>query len=243
MTIILISCLYSPGIDGCDLILLQYTWTDDSPYIYDNHANLSMEDNISILKTTLHKPHKLTGRPNSLHYYEEFKQKFSYVSKNNFTDNSGACTAVFLSYLTTPAWVPVSCEILFKQNYFLCEKRSHLKITEHAYHHRSIACQKNYTFIDGFCWIISSTHSHGFIYETELSLLDEFLSAWSLGQKSRTIIKLYNIRKHVRFCLRTNDFEYQHIKEWTVTQNCSTKYTLLNRNALNYHQICAGMYL
>ena len=219
--------------------VLQYVWMDETPYIYDNYANLSMKD-ISILNTTLYTRNTI-GRPDSSQYYKEFKQKFSYVMQNNLTDNPGVCKAVFISYFTAPIWVPVSCRRFFKQNYFLCEARTDLNMTGHAYHHRSIACQRNYTFIDGFCWIVSSSHSHGLKYEHELSLLDQFLSAWSLGQKSRTLIKLYSIRERVQLCLRTNDFEYQHIKEWAVTQNCSTQYALLNRRALSYHQTSAGM--
>ena len=231
---------------------MQYYWTDDTPYIYDNHGEISAKD-IAILKATINKPLYDHNKLDADHYYNDFTEKFVYIqntAESNLINETALCTAVFLSYYTTPVWVPVGCQDVLKENHFLCEMSTKLNLTKRAYQHQSIACQRNHTFLAGFCWIVSASHRQGhgqgqghrqgYNYGVKVSMFVGFLSAWSLGQRSRTHIMWYNISKQVPICLATNDFEYQHIKEWAFTHDCSTNHTLLNRKALVYRHYCSG---
>ena len=174
------------------------------------------------------------------HYVDEFVRKFAYRRQVGSTNRSAACMAIFLSSFTRPVWTPVGCNITFQHNYFICERKLTAKLTKHSYTHSPIACPIPYIYVHESCWNVpgisrkanspvntmwSSTRSLAWS-STSLSKLFGCLSAWSFGQATRANVKVLVKNRHNISCLRTNDFDIQHYKDWFVasTRNCNLLY-------------------
>ena len=191
------------------------------------------------------------------HYLNEFLHKFEYMLEVGSTNQSAACMAIFLSSFTRPVWTPVGCNNTFQHNYFICERKHSTKLSKHSYKHNRVACPIPYTYVHGSCWnvpsvisgedspastIWSSTWSLA-LSSTSLSKLFAYLSAWSIGQATRTNIRVRIKHSHNMSCLKTNAFDIQHFKDWFVVSNCNTTYSLVQRTTLIYSDACEGTYL
>ena len=174
------------------------------------------------------------------------KQKFAYIqhiASSNKSDQFEMCMAVFISFYTTPVWVPVRCNDSMANNYFLCETHSRQMISKHPYKHSAFTCPHGYTFADRACWGISNDTSKGNARVKTVAFLLMFLSAWSLGQVRRRVILLHTVGKQ-RTCLVNYDFDYQHYKEWRFESGCrDVYYSLLKRKPLIDQNTCQGNFV
>ena len=172
------------------------------------------------------------------------------------TNQSAACMAIFLSSFTRPVWTPVGCNITFQHNYFVWERKRSRKLSKHSYKHSPIACPLPYTYVYGSCWSVPavsrranspantlwpSTRSLA-LSSTWLTKLFGYLSAWSLGQATRTNIRVRIKNSQNMSCLKTNGFDIQHYKDWFVVSNCNTTFSLVQRTTLIYSDECEGTY-
>ena len=117
------------------------------------------------------------------------------------TNQSAACMAIFSSSFTRPVWTPVGCNITFQHNYFICERKHSAKLSKHSYTHSPIACPLPYTYVHESCWNVPAVSRRGnspvntrllALSSTSMSNLFGYLSAWSLGQATRTNIKVWS---------------------------------------------------
>ena len=213
---------------------------------------ISAED-IALLNTS-HQQKGFSGILNK-HYVDEFVSKFAYVRQVGSTNQSAACMAIFLSSFTRPVWTPVGCNIDFQHNYFICERKHIAKLSKHSYTHSPMACPTAYSYLLESCWNVSAVIRRGHPHvntrslawlstwsSTSLSKLFGYLSAWSLGQATRTNIKVRIKNRQNMSCLKTNDFDIQHYKDWFVVSNCNTTYSLVQRTTLIYSDTCEGTY-
>ena len=213
--------------------------------------DISAED-IALLNTS----HQQKGFPGitNKHYVDEFVRKFAYMRQVGSTNQSAACMAIFFSSFTRPVWTPVGCNITFQHNYFIFERKRSIKLSKHSYKHSPMACPLPYTYVHESCWnvpavsrrenlsastIWSSTRSLAWS-SSLLSTLFGYLSAWSLGQATRTNIRVRIKNSQNMSCLKTMDFDNQHYKDWFVVSDCNTTYSLVQRTTLIYSDKCEG---
>ena len=181
---------------------------------------LSAED-IALLNTS-HQQKNYLYEYNK-HYVDEFTRKFEYMRQVGSTNQSVECMAIFLSSFTRPVWTPVDCDVAFQHNYFICERKRTLNVSERSYTHSQMACPIPYTYVQESCWKVSavnrSVNSHVNTTwsrtrsATWLSKLFGYLSAWSLGQATRVQVMVRIKNSHNMSCLKTNNFDIQPYKD------------------------------
>ena len=191
---------------------------------------------MQVLQTTKFVNYDLSRNYNPF-YIEDFKYKLSYLKNISASNHSNRdlCGAVFLTYLSLPIWVTVGCNDSLPHNYFLCERN------ENSSHHQHtlnlIVCPKHYTYIKAQCWLITTKQlSRHINTDPPISLLASFLTSWSLGHASRSIISLRPLLP----CLSSNDFPNQRIKKWVKSVRCNSSNVLKQRAPIMYHSICQG---
>ena len=210
--------------------------------------SISAED-IALLETS-HQEKEYPKEYNK-HYIDEFVRKFTYMRQVGTTNQSAACMAIFLSSFTRPVWTTVGCNVAFQHNYFICERKNVAKLSKHSYTHSPMACPTAYSYLLESCWNVSAVIRRGHPHvntrslawsSTWLTKLFGYLSAWSLGQATRTNIRVRIKNSHNMSCLKTNDFDIQHHRDWFVVSNCNTTYSLVQRTTLIYSFTCEGTY-
>ena len=195
---------------------------------------------MDILQTTRLENYNITKDIN-LYYIKDFKFKFSYLNSISAFNQSGLgrCGAVFLSYHTVPIWVAIGCNDSLPHNYFLCE------INGNSSHHQHMlnlmVCPNGYTYVNAHCWLITTKQPsfRGIATDPPISLLAGFLTSWSLGHASRSVIFLSSTNALLT-CLSSNDFPNQRLKKWVKSVECSSSHVLKERAPLRYHSICHG---
>ena len=192
---------------------------------------------MDILQTTRNINYNLSSKHNPI-YIQDFKFKFSYLKNISASNHSreNLCGAVFLSYLTMPTWVAIGCNDLLSHNYFLCEIN---EISSHLKHILNLTvCTTGYTYINAYCWLITTKiPSRDTTADPPISLLSSFLTSWSLGHASRSVISLHPTDTQLT-CLSSNDFLDQRLKEWVKSVGCNSSHVLTQRAPFTYHSIC-----
>ena len=194
---------------------------------------------MDILQTTKNIYYNLSGEHNP-HYIRDFKFKLSYLNNISASNQPGddLCGAVFLSYLTMPTWVTIGCNDLLPHNYFLCEVNEN---SSHLQHMLNLTvCTRGYTYINAYCWLITTKQTFRDITDdSPISLLASFLTSWSLGHTSRSVIFIHPTDA-LSTCLSSNDFLDQRLKEWVKLMRCNSSHMLKQRAPFTYNSICQG---
>ena len=175
---------------------------------------------------------------------KDFIHKTEYMQESmsgNTSHEDFACTAVYLSFFVSPLWIPVRCNDAFKRSFFLCEMHNK---TISTYDNVTdlptrIACQHDYTYINGFCWTIVTNTKPMLSYSFHLELLHPLLASWSLGNAHRSLVALHVTTSSTR-CLKTTDFMYQRLKDWKTVDCTNPKYTLVRKIPWKYYTGCHG---
>ena len=171
---------------------------------------------------------------------QDFKFKLSYLNSISASNHShdDLCGAVFLSYHTTSIWVAIGCNDVLPQNYFLCEVNKNSSHLQHMLN--PTVCARSYTYIDAYCWIITTKQTSGDIaIDPPISSLSSFLTSWSLGHASRSVIS-FESTDTLLTCLSSNDFLDQRLKKWVKLERCNSPYVLKQRVPFTYNSICHG---
>ena len=170
-----------------------------------------------------------------MYYIQDFKSKLSYLNTISAFNHSrdGRCGAVFLSYLTRPTWVAIGCNDLLPHNYFLCEINGNSSHPQDVLN--LIVCPIGYTYVNAYCWLITTIQpsSRGIATDSSVPMLAGFLTSWSLGHASRSMISLYSTKAQLT-CLSSNDFPNQRLKEWVKSVGCTSSHVLKEHAPLRY---------
>ena len=206
------------------------------------HAVPSEWDFLKTSRNSLHYEMEVTDRT----FIGRFKNKLRYAeTKFKFNRTNNLCTSGFLSYFTTALWVPIGCDDVIDDNYFLCEAPTGINYSKHKYLFSNNICGYGYTFLNQSCWLISTlSEQNSVLLQIQTEPLDTsvfycMLSAWSLGNAYRRSVVLYTNETHAK-CLKTPDFDYQYFKKWTISYNCKPKYYLVKSSAITYRTMCHG---
>ena len=175
---------------------------------------------------------------------KDFIHKTEYMQESmsgNTSHADFACTAVYLSFFVSPFWIPVRCNDTFKRSYFLCEVHNSVISTYDNVTdlHTRMACQHEYSYINGSCWTIATNTKPMHSYSFHLSLLYPFLASWSLGNAQRSLVALHATTRRTR-CLKTTDFTYQRLKDWEIVNCTNPKYTLVQKMPWKFYSGCHG---
>ena len=175
---------------------------------------------------------------------KDFLQKTEYLQESmsgNTSHEDFACTAVYLSFFVSPLWIPVRCNDTFKRSYFLCEMHNKVMSTYDNVTDllTRIACQHDYTYINGSCWTIVTNIKPMLSYSFHLELLHPFLASWSLGNAHRSLVALHVTTRGTR-CLKSTDFMYQRLKDWEIVDCTNPKYTLVRKIPWKCYTGCHG---
>ena len=175
-------------------------------------------------------------------YVHNLKKKFIYMSTAALFNRSARCMSIFLSYFTSPVWKLVGCEHKLKSNYFVCERKADGNKSNNEYIRSSLCCPTYYTYVNGLCWHVSTKVKkiNLPIVTVQLSKLFSLLTAWSLGDSTRTTMWVQLKHKHLS-CLKTDDFDFQRYKDWVVSSDCKSTYLLGSHSVLTYSKMCLGM--
>ena len=192
-----------------------------------------------MLRSTKFIDYHLADAPDPF-YIQDFNFKLSYLNSISISNHSEheLCGAVFLTYFTTPIWVAIDCHYQLPHNYFLCER--HMNFSHHQHTLQLLVCPRQYTYINAQCWSITAKHlSRHIATDPPAPPLLTFLTSWSLGHDSRSMISLRPTKKFSP-CLMSIDFPNQRLKEWVTTTRCDSSNLLLQRDPIMYGQVCQG---
>ena len=211
---------------------------DDSPYIYHNSEPLTPAD-MALLRTSHQNEDYSQGMQSK--YVDDLQEKLDYMKFMRMANRSAMCMSVLLSYFTRPVWTPVGCKDKLKHNYFVCERKFDVH-TFKEYVRSSMCCPTYHTYANGSCWYVSTNvkKTNSPVVTVQLSKLFSLLTAWSLGDRTRTSTWVQYINERVT-CLKTDDFHFQQYKDWFVASNCNTTNLLRSHEALTYSEMCLGM--
>ena len=181
----------------------------------------------------------------STEYMKNFKTKMKVLQQNNISmisndNNHIVCFAQFFPLYLEPVWVPIACDTVLKDSYFLCEFVTDVLSLNH-YKRSSTQCRRGFISSAGMCWkiinqpVITRSPSH-----VELQGLQHHLSAWSYGQESRNTIGI-GYWNNLHHCLKSNSFLLQRAKHYQGSTDCAdteNNYTLVSQRFYTYSFIC-----
>ena len=121
---------------------------------------------------------------------------------NNSSRNvHGSYFVALLTAVTDEKWLEIDCNEILYMNYFVCE-HAFQKITKTDLTIGNHYCYKQYTFIEGRCWLITSNQMILLNHRLNMSKLSAMLSAWSYGHTTRNLLSLF--LDNTLSCYRTN---------------------------------------
>ena len=172
----------------------------------------------------------------------EFKYKLQYVyqfATRNHSIDQDTCTALFLTFFTTPSWVPIGCDDVLPNSYFICERQTiELQPKINQYLRNSTTCPKMFTYAEYDCWKIKRDIRTKIEISTIPYALQFMLSSWAFDRVDRTQITLSTNTKH---CLITYDFKMHRVKTWTKSNKCAlNNYVLTKQTKITYTYLCHG---
>ena len=222
------------------ICLFQYKWSDDTPYMYRNNMSLSAAEMV-FLNTSQYIDYNLIIQANR-YFMEDFSKKLAYVrlvSVANYSSYTELCSAIFLSYFTSPVWISMPCNDFLSRSYFLCEKKHGESFVNHPYLPSNFTCYRGYTYVDSSCWTVGTEVRRAITHAARVSVLFRMLTAWSLGHNSRNQMVLQTNGTHI-YCLHTNDFNYQIYKYWRIVFGCKSRYVLVKKIPFTSIAQCKG---
>ena len=224
------------------LTISQHRWQDGSPYLYNNYRERDEKDTF-LLSTSESISYGIINYLDNF-YMAEFKFKLQYVYQFEVSNQSihhDICTALFLTFFTTPSWVSIGCNDVLPNSYFICERLwTAVQRNTDLYIRSASICPKNTTYIKYNCWKIESDIETRDTISTVPYALQLMLSSWAFGHEERTQITLSTYTKQ---CLITNDFERHRLKTWSKNNTCELNhYVLTKHKNINYNYVCQGEY-
>ena len=142
---------------------------------------------------------------------------------NSLQNVHESCFVVLMTLVTNEKWLEIDCHKVLNINYFVCE-HAFEKITKTDLALRNYYCYRQYTFIEGRCWIIISNQLILLNRRLNLSTLSAMLSAWSYGHSTRNHLSLY--LDNTLSCYQTNGLSNHFSKSWSLHIPCSNNASL-----------------
>ena len=138
----------------------------------------------------------------------------------------------------------IDCYKRFMVNHFLCEKDKVKRKdtdTRASLPRHSRRCSSQFIYIHGMCWSISPVRTQNKIFHLHYYIkhLSPYLNSWSRGKKNRIKI-IVSTGKYTKWCLKTNSFLNQYVKQWHPIACEDTKQAafLVKKNAHQYKIPC-----
>ena len=175
-----------------------------------------------------------------------YLQRWSHA--NATTDGaSRRCIAVFETLFTISVWVPIPCDDVLSNIFFICEyyidnQNSEL-VNQKTY---ETTCPEHFTYVGGYCFMIALGQpitQLSDMYAFNFQALSAMLTQCSLGTTWRHAINLYiNQTETLSTGLHTEAFPHQRIKSWNTFRatlhNKHQVYNLLKRDPYTYKNPC-----
>ena len=179
-------------------------------------------------------------------YITNFKEKMKAVKQNNFSEafndiHHPVCFALFYPLYAEPVWVAITCNLILKEVYFICESEIRIQKRSPNYYRTNLLCNTNFTYVASKCWrIVKHSTTTTKLSSGQLEELQHLLSAWSFGQNSRKIVGIGKYAK-LQYCLKTHSFPFHRLKTFIQSTDCGdtkANYTLVSRQVSKYLFIC-----